>query len=294
MAPPILADGGAGGLRIDLNLITLMELPEWSAAPRERGPALLAALRAAGYAGVQGADAREAAAIGMPSSTSGRILAPADMLGAAQRWQDEGHACATLHVGTGFEDDPAMDRLAEAVIAAADRLRFPLFIETHRATMTQDMQRTLALVGRWPDLRFNADLSHWYTGQELRYGGLPIEPKLDRLEPVFARVGFMHGRIGTGGCIQVAVDPGRDAHQPWFGHWRALWGRVFAAFRRHARPGEVLPFAPELLPASKAYARCFRDVQGCEREESDRWRQALVLADLARRWWAEQTGLVTR
>ena len=66
---------------------------------------------------------------------------------------------------------------------------------------------------------------------------------------------------------------------------------MFAAFRRLAQPGEVLPFAPELLPPSKAYARCFRDAQRHEREESDRWTQALVLADLARRWWAETAPL---
>jgi hypothetical protein len=46
----------------------------------------------------------------------------------------------TLHVGTGFESDVEMDALAGAVLEAAERHGQPVFIETHRATMLQDMR----------------------------------------------------------------------------------------------------------------------------------------------------------
>lgn len=245
-----------------------------------------AAAAEAGFRGIAGGDPALCRRHGLVPSAGARVNEPEEADALAARLADAGHAFATLHVGWGWEDDAGQDRLAEAVIAAAARRRIALLVETHRATMTQDMWRTVALVRRHPDLRFTADLSHWYTGQEMRYGGRAMGPLLDRLLPVLERVRALHGRIGTGGCIQVPVDPAADAGEAWFGHWRELWTRTFAAIRRHAGDA-VISFAPELLPPSKGYARCIPAADGGRREESDRWAQALVLRDLAQRWWDE-------
>ena len=93
-----------------------------------------------------------------------------------------------------------------------------------------------------PDIRF-ADLSHWYTGLEMVYGD--FEQKLNDLQPVFDRVTHLHGRIGTPGCIQTPLKGFED--QPYVDHFRMMWSRICAAFKRQAKPDQILVFAPELL-----------------------------------------------
>ena len=155
-------------------------------------------------------------------------------------------------LGTGMEDDDEAARLVEEVLEASTTAGIPLYVETHRATVTQDMWRTVQLVERFPELRFNGDFSHWYTGHDLPMGD--FEAKLDLLGPVLERVRYLHGRIGTSGCIQVDVGDGRPADEPPVVHFREMWTRAMAGFVRTARndavpePGLQLGFAPELLP----------------------------------------------
>jgi hypothetical protein len=49
----------------------------------------------------------------------------------------------TLHVGNSFETDAEIDVLVGAVLEASARHGHPLYIENHRATITQDLRRTL-------------------------------------------------------------------------------------------------------------------------------------------------------
>src|SRR6202021_447999 len=98
-----------------------------------------------------------------------------------------------LHVGNGFEDDAQMDGLVCAVLAASEKIGIPMYIETHRATITQDVWRTIQLPKRIPEIRFNGDFSHFYTGQELPYGNLAA--KFNAMQPIFDRVRFMHVRM---------------------------------------------------------------------------------------------------
>lgn len=100
----------------------------------------------------------------------GRVDAIGDAAQIARDCIGRGHESATLHVGSGFESDAESDALVRDILETAERYRFPLYIETHRATITQDPWRTLQLVARFPDIRFNGDFSHWYTGAELVYG----------------------------------------------------------------------------------------------------------------------------
>ncbi|HEX9201500.1 MAG TPA: hypothetical protein VF865_18225, partial [Acidobacteriaceae bacterium] len=188
----------------------------------------------------------------------------------------------TLHVGWGMESDDDGARLIEAVLDASARYHVPLYVETHRATLFQDMQRTVQFVERFPELRFNGDFSHWYTGSEMVYGG--FENKLAFIQPVIERVRFLHGRIGNPGCMQVAIAP--DDPAPYVAHFRTLWTRCFAAYLRDSAPPQpFITFTPELLAPGIFYARTF---QGAE--ESDRWEQSLLLATIARECFAEAVG----
>jgi hypothetical protein len=239
-------DGSAAPprLRRDINIGTLLGLPR---ASRGRRPTLaeqLALLKADGYTAVQSwADAEAVLAAGLRATGMGRVMQPHEVDAIARDHKALGLDATTLHVGDSFETDAQIGALVGAVLEASARHGHPLYIETHRATVTQDMRRTLDMVERWPDLRFNADLSHWYTGHELTYGGEFLS-RVARLQPVFDRVRFMHARIGNVGAIQTGLnDPGS-----YLDHHRLLWQRCFEGFLRGARPGDYLSFNPELLP----------------------------------------------
>jgi hypothetical protein len=239
------------------------------------------ALRTAGYDGVQfiqplvPALVEQARAHGLGVCGSGRVNLPGEAGALAAEARAWGLECLTLHLGWGLEDDAEAGRLIGSVLDASAKHGIPLYPETHRATVFQDLWRTVHFIRQFPELRFNGDFSHWYTGLEMVYGG--FERKLEFIRPVLERVRFLHGRIGTPGCIQVDVREGNPAGQPYVEHFRTLWTAAFREFLRRASPGDSICFTAELLAANIYYAQTF---QG--REESDRWQQSLVLTQIAR------------
>jgi hypothetical protein len=256
----------APSLRCYLNLMSLEDLP--AARSFEE-------IAEAGYEGVQlvgpaTADQQAACArLGLGKASLGRVNSPADADTLAARFRDEGVECATLHVGWGMEDDPEAERLIDAILSASVRHAMPLYVETHRATIFQDLWRTVQFARKFPELRFNGDFSHWYTGLEMVYGGFEI--KLRFIQPVIDRVRFLHGRIGSPGCIQVDIGEGDTASQPFVEHFRTLWTLSFAAFLKNAGPGDHILFVPELLSPRIYYGH-----------GGDRWQQSLVLRRIAR------------
>ena len=274
----------APSLRVDLNLGTLNDLPAHSRGPRPGTPEqeVLQTVREAGYRGVQGGDPELCRRLGLRRSDSGRVDEPADAERIAALAARNGDDCVTLHVGRGFEDDARMDVLAQAILQASERHNIPLYVETHRATMTQDMWRTLRLIERFPELRFNGDFSHWYTGLEMVYGDFTA--KLDTLAPFFQRVRFIHGRIGNSGCMQIDIGEGQA---PSVAHFREMWIRSFEGFLATAKRGDIICFAPELLQPGICYARVFPNSRGELVEEGDRWQQALLYSRIASECFAE-------
>lgn len=273
-------------LRRDINLGTLAELPRGSAGWRASHAEQLALLKADGHEAVQiwqptPAAAQAARDAGLGVTGICRALTPPDVDAIVREHRDLGCEITTLHVGNSFEADAEMDALAAAVLEASARHGHPLYVETHRGTMTQDLRRTLDLVERFPALRFNADLSHWYTGHELTYGGEFFE-RAARLAPVFERVRFLHARVGNPGCIQTGLDEPGDS----LGHFRWMWQRCFEGFLRGAGPGDYLSFNAELLPQKMGeafwlhYAQPRADLAGdaLGGEPSDRY------ADAGRLW----------
>jgi hypothetical protein len=265
-------------LRCYMNWLALDGLGPFAGGPVE-------AIKAEGYDGIQFIDPPDfaaldqARALGLGVCGSHRVNVPADAAPIAQAAADAGLECLTLHAGWGMESDDEGSRLIDALLSAGARYRIPLYVETHRATLFQDMQRTVRFVARFPGLRFNGDFSHWYTGSEMVYGG--FENKLAFIQPVIDRVRFIHGRIGNPGCMQVAIAP--DDPAPYVAHFRMLWTRCFEAFLRDPEPQQpFIAFAPELLASGIFYARTF---QGAE--ESDRWQQSLLLAQIARECFSD-------
>ncbi len=269
-------------LRVDLNAGTLINLPSFSKRPRGTPEEVLPVIKAAGFQGVQGMNADLCRKFGLGASTGGRINNPGDADKLAREWKAGGFECATCHVAWGMEDDDFVDHLVHEVVDASVKHDIPIYIETHRATITQDSWRTVKLTQRIPEIRFNGDFSHWYTGLEMVYG--EIENKLPFLQPVFDRTRALHGRIGNPGCMQVDIGDGTG--RTYVDHFKEIWTRAFAGFLKDAKPGDYIIFAPELLGPKIYYARTFTNEKGEQVEESDRWEQAILYAKIARECFA--------
>jgi hypothetical protein len=220
-----------------------------------------------------------------------RINLPQEAEAIFEKHAQRGDQCLTVHVGWGLEDDTEIFRLVEATLNASTRHRLPVFFETHRATITQDVWRTVQIIKHFPEIRFNADFSHYYCGLEMVYGDWST--KLQFMEPLFSRVGFIHGRIASPGCMQVPIADDLNARPPqahgganYLEHFRELWTLAMKGFLGQAGPGDVLVFAPELLKPSIYYARVFPNSQNVLTEESDRYAQALLYQKLAQSCFA--------
>ena len=270
-------------LRTDISYANVKGLPDYSTAPKGDDRALHAAVKQAGYTGIQGGDVALCREFGLGVTTGGRVNKPEDAEAIARDGKAQGYECATLHVGWGMEDDDDVYRMVDAILNASARHNFPLYIETHRATITQDMWRAVRLAQRMPDVRFNGDFSHWYTGLEMVYGD--IDAKFEFMAPVFERVRFIHGRIGVGGSMQADIGDGKGRKN--VDHFREMWTRSMMGFLRSAKPGDYLCFAPELLGPEISYARLIPDGKGGWVEESDRWQQAAVYTGIAQACFAE-------
>jgi hypothetical protein len=285
-------------LSVYLNLDNLVDLRAGSAWPGLEGLARYEKLLADGFEGVQlTTDEPPVAGIPFGYCGLGRINTPGQADAIAARHAARGDQCLTVHVGWGMEDDDAVCRLVEAVLSASARHHLPIFVETHRATITQDLWRTVRTAQKFPEIRFNGDFSHYYCGQEMVYGDWGA--KLTFMEPIFKRIGFIHGRIASPGCMQVSIDADLDrrpaqAHGlvDYLAHFKELWTRAMAGFIGAAHPGDVLIFAPELLAPTHYYARMFPQSSGELLEESDRYVQALLYKDLARTCFAEARRMI--
>lgn len=285
-------------LEVFLNLDTLNNLPPDGTWPGLEGEALIGRLQADGFEGVQVAGSSRIA--GFPHCGLGRVNTPAEALPLARQHADLGDLCLTLHVGWGIEEDDEVFRLVDAILSASEQTQLPVFIETHRATITQDMWRTVQIVKRFPEVLFNGDFSHYYCGQEMVYGGADmmsgVPVKMAFMAPVFDRIGFMHGRIASPGSMQMPIDDtsSRPAAATgvadYFADFRLMWTRAMRGFLKNAGPGDVLVFAPEILAPTYYYARVFRDSTGRFVEESDRYAQALLYRSVALEAFAAAKG----
>lgn len=274
-------------LQIFLNLMTLEDLPPDSSGPSADAPDLTQRLLADGFEGVQVAhNAPMPPDFALPFCGMDRINLPEEADAVFRLHAERGDLCLTLHVGWGMEDDGTACHLFEAIAQAAAAHRLPAFIETHRATLFQDMWRTVQFLQKFPELLINGDFSHFYCGQEMVYGG--FANKIAFMQPIFDRVAFLHGRIASPGCMQApieAIDQRprlAQEDQDYLEHFKAMWIRAMKGFLKLAREGDILIFAPEILSPRIYYAQLAPGPDGQLREFSDRYAQALLLRDLAR------------
>ncbi len=268
-------------LRLDLNYWNIHDLPDFSKGPKDGSEEeRYLKIKEAGFVGVQDGDPGICEKVGLKLTGQFRMNKVGDLDEKIKEWTNGPYDCATIHAGWGIESEAEADRIIGNVIETSTKHDFPIYVETHRATLTQDMWRTVELIKRFPELRFNGDFSHWYTGLEMVNGDL--EDKFRFMQPVFDRVRFIHARIGNPGSIQV--DFGDNSDEPFVQHFCEMWTRSFTAFLKTAQPGDYLCFTPELLPSEYYYARKVK-VGNEWVEEGDRWTQALLYCRLAKQCW---------
>ena len=188
------------------------------------------------------------------------------------RWKKAGVICATVIMGNGRETlDQAID-IAMQLDAIAREHQFTLYLELHRGSVTQELSTVLAMIQACPNLRFNADFSHYLLSYRLdQINDVQLLDFVLRLQPIFQRVGYFHGRYASSDAIQTA-NPGDRSRQVYY----VLMEQVFQYFKRRRSEYEVLFFSAELLPLFTGYA----DVTVSRRghiEVQDRYQQALDL-----------------
>jgi hypothetical protein len=178
-------------------------------------------------------------------------------------------------------------RLADMVpvlrgwLRVAEQENMPIQFETHRNCITNDLFTTVQLLDAVPEMRLAADLSHYVVDREMP---CPPTRELQTLvSQVLARSDSFQGRVAARGQIQLALDFPQNAK--WVALFREWWREGFAAWRtRHAKDGSTLVFLSELGPPDYALT----DAKG--EEMSDRWAEALVLAQWARDIWHESAS----
>lgn len=284
-APANTNDGSGDKPRLlaGISFLTPADLPSWSAGPRGGRDEVYDALRIAGYEAIQTLEPAAARLAGLIPTGLMRVFDDLSQLhDTAAKWRDLGCDCTTIQLGTGLEDDSEAARLAEGLLEASQALNHPIYLETHRATMTQDIRRTTDLVARFPELRFNGDFGHWYIGHELTYGDMDL--KFAAMRPVFERTRFMHLRVSSNAFGQLtASDPAEARHLDYY---KRMWTAACEGFLADAGPGDYLAVHPELLPARAFYPKMVKGPDGEWREESDRWTEAAFLIEVLRECFA--------
>ncbi len=280
-SPPNTNDGEGRAPRLlaGISFLTPSDLPEWSVGPRGERDQVYAAIRAAGYEAIQTFEPQAAIDEGLIPTGLIRVMDDTGQLrDQAMRWRDAGCDCSTVQLGTGLEDDAEALRLAEGLLAISQELRHVIYLETHRATMTQDIRRTTDLVRELPELRFNGDFGHWYIGHELTYGDMEL--KFDAMRPVFERTRFLHLRVSSNAFGQLTASDPAEAHH--LAYYKRMWTTSMEGFLSDAGPGDYFAVHPELLPARAFYPKMLPGPDGQMREESDRWTESAFLIDVAR------------
>jgi sugar phosphate isomerase/epimerase len=164
----------------------------------------------------------------------------------------------------------------EGWLRVAEQEAMPIQFETHRNCITNDLYTTVQLLDAVPEMRLAADLSHYVVDREM-----PCPPPAalqELMSRILDRSDSFQGRVAARGQIQLAL--GFPQNAKWVALFREWWRQGFAAWlSRHAGEDAAMVFLCELGPPDYAIT----DAQG--RELSDRWAEALLLAQWAREIW---------
>lgn len=174
-------------------------------------------------------------------------------------------------------------RLLEGIGRLSDAAGIPVYVETHRGTITQDLIRTAEYVRTLPDMKLTIDYSHYVVAGELHTISEEAESWLQKLLP---NAHSIHTRVSNGEQVQIGI--GESGEHPMVAHFARWWESAMRHGRSHARDtSSAFPVVIELGPPS--YAITTDEAGKRSNEISDRWAQSLYLQKLVRKLW-EKAG----
>lgn len=168
-------------------------------------------------------------------------------------------------MGYFIRGEKAINLLKE-IQRLAKEIGVKTFIETHRGTITQDLNTTRDYIKAIDDLRLTIDLSHYVVAGEMDLTNDLIEEAFDE---VLSRTGSIHVRVSNGQEIQLSMDTIVEEQLNNFKRW---WntGLDYASKLDNE---ETIPVVIELGPFPYQQ-RIYKDgwvYEGDRYEESVRW-----------------------
>lgn len=139
--------------------------------------------------------------------------------------------------------------------------------ETHRNSVTNDLNYTIQLLDAVPDMRLSVDLSHYVVDREF---SLPLsEQDQQQVDTILRRADAFQGRVASAQQIQLQLE--FPQHQRWVVQFLDWWEAGLRYWRKRASDNDTLIFQTELAPPEYAMT----DADGMEM--SDRWQESLIM-----------------
>ena len=158
----------------------------------------------------------------------------------------------------------------------ADKEGIIIEFETHRNSVTNDLNYTIQLLEAVPDMRLAVDLSHYVVEREF---ALPVSKEEQvMVEKILHRADAFQGRVASAQQIQLQLE--FPQHQQWVVQFLDWWEAGFKLWRKRSSENDTLIFQTELAPPE--YAMTGPDGM----EMSDRWQESLIMKSWVEDIWA--------
>lgn len=158
----------------------------------------------------------------------------------------------------------------------AEKEKIAIEFETHRNSLTNDLNFTTHLLEAVPDMRLSVDLSHYVVDREFT---LPLRADEQMLiDKILHRADAYQGRVASAHQIQLQLE--FPQHQQWVVQFLDWWETGFRYWRKRASSNDTLIFQTELAPPE--YAMTGPDGM----EMSNRWDESLIMKGWIEDIWA--------
>ncbi len=158
----------------------------------------------------------------------------------------------------------------------AEKENVNIEFETHRNSVTNDLNYTTQILEAVPEMRLSVDLSHYVVDREF---SIPIRADEQALvDKILRRADAFQGRVASAQQIQLQLE--FPQHQKWVVQFLDWWEAGFRYWRKRASPEDHLIFQTELAPPD--YAMTGPDGM----EMSNRWEESLTMKGWVEDIWA--------
>ncbi len=147
-----------------------------------------------------------------------------------------------MNCHTGRDIFPFEDNLKifELGISLSKEYGIPLVHETHRGRATYSTFQTKALLSALPDIRLNADFSHWCCVHESM-----LDDQQEIVDLAIRHADYIHARVGYIEGPQI-TDPRGPEWEAEVEKHILWWGRILHLHRKQGR--HFFPITPEFGP----------------------------------------------